>query len=272
MKPKIKDKNILNYKILLIFVLSGPVFLNPNDMIDLSQAPTVGSFVAMDYRTAGVFQKYGIDFCCKGGLTLDKVCAKKHLDPDRLLAELTEVTAQPSDHTMDFQSWPLDLLTDYIEKKHHRYIVQVTPVLMQFLDKLCKVHGERHPELFRVREEFTAASGELAKHMKKEELILFPFVRKMVMFRISGEHMEPPRFGKVINPIQMMMEEHDVEGERFRMISELTDHYRAPADGCTTYRVAYSMLKDFEADLHLHIHLENNILFPKAIELEKDLV
>ena len=92
------------------------------------------------------------------------------------------------------------------------------------------------------------------------------------MFRISGEHMEPPRFGKVINPIQMMMQEHDVEGERFSLIAELTDHYTAPSDGCTTYRVAYSMLKDFEADLHLHIHLENNILFPKAIELEKDLV
>jgi regulator of cell morphogenesis and NO signaling len=241
-------------------------------MMDLAKAPTVGSFVAKDYRTAGVFQKYGIDFCCKGGQTLDKVCEKKQINPDRLLSELTEVIAQPGDHSIDFRSWPLDLLTDYIEKKHHRYIVQTTPGLKQFLDKLCKVHGERHPELFRINEEFTAASGELAMHMKKEELILFPFVRKMVSFRNSHETMDAPRFGTVKNPIQTMMQEHDVEGERFRIISELSMDYTAPADGCTTYRVAYSMLKEFEADLHMHIHLENNILFPKAIEMEKEFV
>ena len=233
---------------------------------------SIGEFVANDYRTAAVFQKYGIDFCCKGGRTINEVCEKENIAADELLADLNTVSSQAKSNETDYQSWPLDLLADYIEKKHHRYIEQSTPPLQQFLDKLCKVHGGHHPELFEINEQFNASAGELAAHMKKEELILFPYIRKMVAAQNKNENAGQPGFGSVQNPIQMMMEEHTVEGDRFRRISGISDNYTPPADGCTTYRVAFSMLKEFEADLHLHIHLENNILFPRAIELEEAVV
>lgn len=237
--------------------------------METTTSATIGSFVALDYRTATVFQKYGIDFCCKGGRTIEEVCENKKLNSDKLLAELNEATKGSGSQTIDYQSWPLDLLADYIEKKHHRYIEQTTPAIKQFLDKLCKVHGERHPELFEINAEFNAAAGELAMHMKKEEMILFPFIRKMANAQYSGELIPRPGFGSVQNPIEMMKHEHSVEGERFEKMAMLSSNYTAPEDGCTTYRVAYALLKEFENDLHLHIHLENNILFPKAIEMEE---
>lgn len=232
---------------------------------------SVGKFVADDYRTAAVFQKYGIDFCCNGGKTITEVCEKKNIHSDELLAKLEDVSKQSIDKNTDYKSWDLDLLADYIEKKHHRYIEQITPSLNQFLEKLCKVHGALHPELFKIYEEFKASTGELAMHMKKEELILFPYVRKMIAAKNNHGQNVQPVFGTVQNPINMMMDEHNVEGERFRKISELSDNYNPPADACTTYKVAFSSLKEFEEDLHLHIHLENNILFPKAVALEKEL-
>jgi regulator of cell morphogenesis and NO signaling len=232
---------------------------------------SVGEFVAEDYRTASVFQKYGIDFCCKGGKTIDEVCESKKVSADELLKELTDVSKQGGNQNTDFQSWPLDLLADYIEKKHHRYIEQATPALKQFLEKLCKVHGSHNPELFEINEQFTASAGELAMHMKKEELVLFPFIRKMMAAKSSDETSVQAGFSTVQNPIKMMMQEHDVEGERFRKMSSLSDNYTPPSYACNTYKVAYSFLKEFEDDLHLHIHLENNILFPKAIELEEEL-
>lgn len=236
-----------------------------------NKTATVGSFVANDYRTATVFQKYGIDFCCKGGRSIEEVCTSKNLDQTKLLAELASAASSAKDSATDFKTWSLDLLADYIEKKHHRYIQESTPALLQFLDKLCKVHGGNHPELFDIYREFSASAGELAAHMKKEELILFPFVRKMAEAQSKNTPFERPPFGSVQNPIYMMMDEHDTEGERFRKIETLSNGYTAPADGCTTYRVAFAMLKEFEADLHMHIHLENNILFPGAVELEKKL-
>ena len=240
--------------------------------MDITQSPSIGSFVANDYRTASVFQKYGIDFCCKGGKSIDEVCESKKINTGQLLTELADVSEQPGNQATDFKSWPPDLLADYIEKKHHRYITDTTPSLKQFLDKLCKVHGSNHPELFEINKEFTASSDELASHMKKEETVLFPYVRQMADCGNRKEQSAGHSFGSVRNPIQMMMQEHDTEGERFRKISELSSNYTPPDDACTTYKVAYSMLKEFENDLHMHIHLENNILFPKAIEMEKEFV
>ncbi|MFV0571495.1 MAG: iron-sulfur cluster repair di-iron protein [Xanthomarina gelatinilytica] len=229
----------------------------------------IGQYVAEDYRTAGVFSKYGIDFCCKGHRTIEEVCTKNNIDSNELLNELDKVLTADTNQSIDYKSWPLDLLAEYIEKKHHRYVEEKTPILRQFLDKLCKVHGERHPELFKINELFTASSGELAVHMKKEELILFPFIKKMVKAQIDKGAILAPQFGTVENPIAMMMQEHDNEGERFRQIAELTNNYNPPADACNTYRVTFAMLDEFEKDLHLHIHLENNILFPEAAKLEK---
>lgn len=231
---------------------------------------TIGSFVAQDFRTAGVFTKYQIDFCCKGNRTLNEVCEKQNIDPDTLLQNLNDVLESENNNGVDFNSWPLDLMVDYIEKTHHRYVEDKTIILTQFLDKLCKVHGAAHPELFKVNELFTAGAGELAQHMKKEELILFPFIKRMVKTKEEDGVLSQPSFGTVSNPIAMMMHEHDNEGDRYREIASLTNNYTPPSDGCTTYKVAFAMLKEFEEDLHKHIHLENNILFNKAVILEKE--
>lgn len=230
---------------------------------------TIGEYVAQDFRTAALFSKYGIDFCCKGNRSIEEVCDKKDISPEALLEQLNAVLATKNDSGIDFKSWPLDLLADYIEKTHHRYVEEKIPVLLQFLDKLCKVHGATHPELFEINELFKGCAGELTQHMKKEELILFPFIKKMVKASITDELLLQPPFGSINNPIAMMMEEHEAEGDRFVKIVALTNNYTPPSDACNTYKVTFSMLNDFEQDLHKHIHLENNILFPKAVALEK---
>ncbi|MFA5556243.1 MAG: iron-sulfur cluster repair di-iron protein [Flavobacteriaceae bacterium] len=237
-------------------------------METLEKTP-IGEIVAQDFRTAALFSKLGIDFCCKGHRTLEEVSQKKSLDTNELSRQLKEIIETKGNNNIDFKSWPLDLLSDYVEKTHHRYIEEKTPVLLAFLSKLCKVHGERHPELFEINRLFTESAQDLAAHLKKEELILFPFIRKMVASQISGRPLEAPHFGTVDNPIAMMKHEHDTEGERFREIAKLTDQYNPPADACNTYRTTFMMLKDFEEDLHKHIHIENNILFVKAQELEQ---
>lgn len=229
----------------------------------------IGQFVAEDFRTAAIFNEYGIDFCCKGHRSIEEVCIKNNVNTEELLHKLDAAAQLNTDETIDYKSWPLDLLAEYIEKKHHRYVEEKIPVLRQFLDKLCKVHGLKHPELFEINKLFTASAGELASHMKKEELLLFPYIKKMVKATLDNKAIQSPQFGTVKNPIQAMMEEHDTEGGRFREISALTNKYNPPADACNTYKVTYAMLEEFEKDLHLHIHLENNILFPKAVELEK---
>lgn len=235
------------------------------------ESKTVGSTVALDYRTASVFQKYGIDFCCKGGQTIEEACKKKGIEKTSLISEIEKAINSDNRPAEDFNAWPLDKLANYIEQKHHRYVSEQTPVLLQFLDKLCKVHGSRHPELFEINEEFNHVAGELAMHMKKEELILFPNIKQMVRIKMNNANYYQPEFSTVKNPIDMMMSEHSIEGDRFVKIASLSNSYTPPADGCTTYRVAFQMLKDFESDLHMHIHLENNILFPKSIDLEKTL-
>ncbi|UQD54952.1 iron-sulfur cluster repair di-iron protein [Flavobacterium sp. K5-23] len=230
---------------------------------------TIGEYVAQDFRTAALFSKYGIDFCCKGNRSIEEVCEKKDVSPEDLFNQITEILATKNENNIDFKSWPLDLLADYIEKTHHRYVEEKIPVLLQFLNKLCKVHGATHPELFEINELFIGCAGELTQHMKKEELILFPFIKKMVKANLSHETIQAPGFGTVNNPIAMMMEEHEAEGDRFVKIADLTNNYTPPADACNTYKVTFSMLNEFEQDLHKHIHLENNILFTKAVALEK---
>lgn len=230
----------------------------------------IREFVAADFRTAAVFSKYKIDFCCRGDRPIDEVCEKNNISLDAILQDLDKVINSSSEQTIDYKSWPTDLLADYIQKKHHRYVLEKTPVLRQFLDKLCKVHGGRHPELFKVNELFTASTNELTRHMKDEESILFPYIREMVEAKSDGKPKPPTeKFGTVESPIATMLDEHDAEGVRFREIARITDDYTPPADACNTYRVAFQMLEEFEKDLHLHIHLENNILFRSAVDLEK---
>ena len=188
---------------------------------------------------------------------------------NELVTDLENVVKTTGESAIDFQSWPLDLLADYIEKTHHRFVEAKITEIKPYLSKIVKVHGQTHPELLKVQDLFLASAGELTAHMRKEELILFPFIRKMVQAKLQNESVLTPMFGTVQNPIEAMMREHTNEGERFAEISELTNMYAPPADACGTYKVTFALLKEFEDDLHKHIHLENNILFTKAIEMEK---
>ncbi|NKI27050.1 iron-sulfur cluster repair di-iron protein [Arenibacter sp. 6A1] len=229
----------------------------------------IGEIVAENYRTAQIFKNHKIDFCCKGNRSIQEVAEYNKLDANILLQEIETVSQKSTDDSIDFKEWPLDLLADYIEKKHHRYVAEQIPVLKQYLSKLCRVHGERHPELLEITEHFNKCAGELTMHMKKEELIVFPAISNLLKAKKEGTKLTPDKFGTINTPIQIMMEEHENEGERFRLIDSLSNNYTPPADGCNTYRVAFSLLQEFEEDLHRHIHLENNILFPKALALEK---
>ena len=237
-------------------------------MNTLEKTP-IGEIVAQDFRTAALFSKLGIDFCCKGNRTLEEVSQKNDLDLANMSSQIKEILEAKGNSNIDFKAWPLDLLADYVEKTHHRYVEEKTPVIQTFLAKISKVHGSNHPELLEVEKLFTESAQNLAAHMKKEELILFPFIRKMMQAQLTNQPLVKPQFGSVDNPIEMMKHEHDIEGGNFRELSRLTDGYTPPEDACSTYRTAFLMLQEFEQDLHKHIHLENNILFLRAQELEK---
>ncbi len=232
---------------------------------------TVGSIVAEDYRAAAVFTKYGIDFCCKGGRSVQQVCEKQNIEQSKLVDDILTLLARDAREGEDARAWPLEKLADHVETVHHRYVQERGPVIQQYLTKLCKVHGGRHPELFTIHDEFNACVEAMAVHMEEEEQVLFPFVRALVSSERSSEALDLPDFGTVENPVQMMMDDHTAEGERFERMKAVSDGFTVPADGCSTYAAAFNMLKDFETDLHRHIHLENNIMFPRAIELERSL-
>jgi len=231
----------------------------------------IGKIVAENYKAAAVFKQYGIDFCCNGNRTIESACRKKQIDEEQLLTELQEAVARKDTGEIDFKSFPLDLLADYIEKTHHRYVDRKIMEITPYLRRIVEVHGDNHPELLVVEQLFQQSAGDLTAHMKKEELVLFPYIRRLVQSQLSGSTKTETPLGTAAEIIARMEQDHEAEGERFRHISEMTEQYNPPADACNTYRVTFSLLHEFEEDLHRHIHLENNILFPKAIELEKTL-
>ncbi len=240
--------------------------------MEITKKSNIGALVAQNYKTANVFKKSGIDFCCNGNRTIEDACNQKNINVDELIQSLQNVAQiNNSADGINFNSWPLDLLADYIEKKHHRFVESKILEITPFLNKIVKVHGPQHPELNEVQLLFQGCVDELTVHMKKEELVLFPFIRKLELAKQNGTPVNA-QFGSVKNPIQNMMNEHTAEGERFRKIAELTNNYTPPQDACNTYKVTFSLLNEFEDDLHQHIHLENNILFPKAIDIEKKFV
>jgi len=229
----------------------------------------VSEIVADNYKAASVFKSHKIDFCCNGNRPLETVC-KGNLTVDVLIDEILETQSQKSE-LPDYQSWDIGFLSDYIYHNHHTYVEKRIPELMQFLHKISRVHGENHPELIEVYRLFSESADDLTLHMKKEELILFPYFKQLAQAQKEGGKVSASQFQTVQSPISMMHQEHDNEGDRFRKIAELTNDYTPPGDACTTYRVAFLMLQEFEADLHKHIHLENNILFKRAIKLEQSL-
>lgn len=225
-------------------------------MEDLEYRP-VGKIVADDYRAATILKGYKIDFCCQGGISLAEACKKKNVSIWEITRQLNELGNQQAGE-VDYRTWPIDLICDYIEKKHHRYVRQRIEEIPAFLDKVARVHGSKHPELLEIRELFSMACNNLLSHMEKEEKLLFPAIKDLTKPALT------PTLG-FNDAIDMLREEHQQEGERFAKIAELSNDYQPPEEACNTFRVSYALLKEFEEDLHKHIHLENNVLFEKLL-------
>lgn len=231
----------------------------------------VGEIVAGNYAAARVFAGYGIDFCCHGDIPLEEACAVAGVPVEKVVEALdTAEDARPV--AGEFSSWPVDLLIDYILKIHHRGIRKNGPEVLELLEKVEAVHGDRHPELHEVKELFVESLQELELHLQKEENVLFPYLQELFEASEAGEPAGQMHCGTVANPIRVMRMEHEGEGNRYHRVSELTDGFAVPADGCASYRLAMLRLKDFVNALYEHIHLENNILFQKAVELEREWV
>lgn len=232
---------------------------------------TIRDIVANDYRAAAVFQRHGIDFCCGGDRTLDAACSAKGLAPASLIGELEAALGTADTSTPRFNSWTLDALTSYIVANHHSYVRQAIPLLLTHTKKVAAVHGERHPEMVDVAAIFQGVADEMTMHMEKEERMLFPYINMLVAAASAQRPAPQAPFGTVQNPIRMMEIEHESAGGAMERIREITGNYAAPEDACATFRVCLQELDAFERDLHAHVHLENNILFPKAARLEETL-
>ena len=218
-----------------------------------------------------VFEKLGIDYCCGGNQSLEQACHAANLPIDQVLdsLEAAELAAQSAAKDRDWQREPLGDLVTHIKSTHHKYTREEIARLGHLFDKVCSVHGKNHPELLHISASFRSLAQELTMHMMKEEMVLFPYIARMEEAVIQKEPILPPPFGSVQNPVSMMMHEHDSAGDALRAMREASSGYAAPPDACVSYQTLYKALAEFEADLHQHIHLENNLLFPRAIAMEK---
>ena len=231
---------------------------------------TLAEIVTDNIRSAIIFEEAGLDFCCKGKRSLKDACADKNIDVQKIVNELTNLSGS-GNGAQNVNDWQLDFLVDYIVNNHHQYVRRMIPVISLHSDKVASVHGKNHPETLQIADLFLAVRDELEGHMMKEERILFPQIKQMVLNQKENSQFFPPPFGTIQNPIRMMEFEHTSAGDALYQIRELSNNYSHPEDACNTFKALYSELKEFEEDLHKHIHLENNILFPKSIELEIQL-
>jgi regulator of cell morphogenesis and NO signaling len=231
---------------------------------------TIGEIAVKDLRKAQVFKKFGIDFCCGGKKTLREVCAEKGIDSTKVEQELQQVNQLVTNNTNAYNEWNLDFLADFIVNNHHSYVRKNLPELRQYSAKVAQVHGAHHPELSPVQKLVEEINTELTDHMEEEEKVLFAYVKKIVQAKNNNQPLNKEE-KNLSSLIEKMEKEHDVVGRNFDKIRELTKGYAIPEDGCSSYKLLFKMLQEFEDDLHLHIHLENNILFPKAVEMEKKL-
>lgn len=233
---------------------------------------TIKDIVTHNFRAASVFEKYSLDFCCKGGKTIAAACNEKNIDPSVVIAELQTLNDAVDTSSQRFNRWDVEFLASYIVENHHAYVRQSIPVLLAHTQKVAMVHGDRHPEMKKAADLFGVVAQDMIHHMHKEEQMLFPAIAAVARAQREGTTFHPMPFGSVKNPIAMMEREHDSAGSLMFEIRELTSNYTVPEDGCTTYRVTLQELKEFELDLHQHVHLENNILFPKSIGLEEQFL
>ncbi|CAM1363719.1 Iron-sulfur cluster repair di-iron protein [Tenacibaculum sediminilitoris] len=239
----------------------------------ISTNKTVVDYVTENIKTAPIFKKYGIDFCYRRGTTVEKACIENKIDQTTLEKELAEVESI-NDIIEDYNKWELDFLMIYIEKIHHTYVRENMHLISQYANKVAKAYGNYYAEIIEINQLFYKVAKDLLAHMQKEEQILFPFIKQLIQAKKEGLKKTIPPFRTINSPIQMMEHEHEHEnvGNIFKKISKLSNNYTPPEGGCNTFRALYAKLDEFEQDLYKHIHLENNILHPKAILLEKEIL
>lgn len=233
---------------------------------------TLGQLVVKDLRKAQVFTKYGLDFSCGGKKTVKEACAEKGLDVTKVEQELQQTDKVPASHPMPYDEWNLDFLVDYIMNTHHRYIRKNLPNIVTYANKVMEVHGDLHPELLEINELVKALNDELTAHIAKEEKMLFPYIKELARTNKSMPQPQATYFNAIVDVVGNHENEHGGIGNSLNTIKKLTNNYVLPEDACASYTLLYRMLNEFEEDTHLHIHLENNILFPKAIQLETALL
>ena len=231
-------------------------------MSELTIDRTLADVVTEEPGAARVLEGFGLDYCCGGRRTLADACRREGVDPNRVLDALGDLAPGPEP---DWAQMAPEELVDHLETTHHAYLDAELPRLHALVDKVTGVHGGRHAELADVRAAFVALRDDLEPHLRKEESVLFPMIRELATAT------EPPSFhcGTLANPISVMLAEHDRAGELLATLRRMTDGYQPPADGCASYRALYAGLAELEADLHLHIHKENNLLFPAVVILEQ---
>lgn len=233
---------------------------------------SLASIVIDDFSRANIFYRYGLDFYCNGQQLLKDVIAEKQLDETELLSDLQGIENKCFYSATDFKQWPLDLLIDYIVKRHHRMVYNKKDDLLALVNKVLDRHKQEHSELVQIRDSLIESIQELGKHFRKEENILFPFIIKLYYAAQNDKTIEPMHCNTVLNPINQMHMEHEHENQRYRHIIALTNNFMPPFDADEDYIELYNELETFILDLFEHIHIENNIIFPQAVELEKKVV
>jgi regulator of cell morphogenesis and NO signaling len=237
----------------------------------ISDTTTVSDLAAGIPGATRVFENFGIDYCCGGHRTLAAACREASLPVEDLTRSLEEAErSSQSGVERDWRQETLTSLATHIIDKHHYFTRQEIDRLEKLFDKVCSRHGENHTELFEARKTFYQLKQDLIPHMLKEEQVLFPYITRMEEAVGDGRAVPPPFFGTVRNPVRMMMTEHDTAGDLLKQLRGVTNGYKTPPDGCVSFHTLYQALAAFEADLHQHIHLENNILFPRATEMEEN--
>jgi regulator of cell morphogenesis and NO signaling len=235
----------------------------------LTIAKTVRDYAIETPQTIPVFEKLGIDYCCGGNRPLEEACAAANLSIDEVLQSLETAMAEPVKRSeRELQAGSLAELIAHIKDSHHVFVRREVPEIEKLLEKVSTKHGANHPELLDIRATFHGLGQELTLHLMKEENILFPYIERMEESVLQHEPILPPPFGTVANPVRMMEHEHDDAGAALKALREATRDYTPPSDACTSFRALYTALANFEKDLHQHIHLENNVLFPRALQME----
>jgi regulator of cell morphogenesis and NO signaling len=228
---------------------------------------SIGGIVADDYRTAKVFENHNIDFCCGGNITLAAVCRTKGIDYATITNELDVAKAEPIERSQNYASWELPFLMDYIINVHHSYLKENTGLIPAYAHKIATVHGAHHPEVVEIAAIFDKIATDMAAHLREEEEVFFPAIKRAHADRAAGLSPTAKDVETIKTSLRKLSHEHEVIGDAIHAIRHLAKEYAIPGDVCNTFVVTYQKLKEFEDDLHKHVHLENNILFLNAAKL-----